>query len=143
MIIFKHCYPVSRISEDTGKPELDSSEKRLENYKIQYNALKEKMHQFPNNQFIVWTPAVCTKNKMTEDEAKRTNSFYKWIMQDWKEEGDNIHIWDFYNYETEGTLYLLDKNASSPDDPHPGKEFAARIAPIFCKFVIDVIESAN
>ena len=65
------------------------------------------MHEFPNNKFIVWTPAVCTKNKMTEDEAKRTNQFYKWMIDEWDEKGDNIFIWDFYKYETEGGFIFV------------------------------------
>jgi hypothetical protein len=95
VIIFKHCFPVSRISEDTGTPNIQSDEKRIENYKLQYNALKRKMHEFPNNKFIVWTPAACTKNNMTETEAKRTKQFYEWIINEWDEKGDNIFVWDF------------------------------------------------
>ena len=63
IIVFKHCFPTSRISQDTGTPDINSDEKKIENYKLQYNALKNKMHEFPNNKFIVWTPAVCTKNQ--------------------------------------------------------------------------------
>lgn len=143
VIIFKHCFPVSRISEDTGMPDIDSDEKKIENYKLQYNALKQKMHEFPNNKFIVWTPAVCTKNKMTEDQAKRTSQFYKWLIEEWNEKGDNIFIWDFYKYETEGGLYLSEKNADGPDNPHPNKEFSARVAPLFGRYIIDVIESST
>jgi hypothetical protein len=141
VIIFKHCFPVGRILEDTGNPDINSSEKRLENYKLQYIALKEKLHQFPNNKFILWTPAASVKKKISEEEALRTQSFYRWIMDEWNEEGDNIFIWDFYNYETEGTMYLLDKNAHSAENSHPGKEFAGRVAPLFGKYIIDVIES--
>jgi hypothetical protein len=140
-IIFKHCYPVSRISEDTGRPDIDSAEKTIENYKLQYNALKKKMHEFPDKVFIIWTPSVCTKNKITENEARRTRIFYEWMLQEWNEKGDNIFIWDFYKYETEGGLYLLDKNAVSPDNPHPNREFSARVAPLFGKYIIDSIES--
>jgi len=141
VIIFKHCFPVSRILEDTGSPDINSDEKRLENYKLQYIALKSKMHQFPDNKFIVWTPAVCTKTQMTEDQAERTKQFYNWMINEWDEKGDNIFIWDFYKYETEGGLYLQDKNASNPDNSHPGKEFAGKIIPLFCKYIIDVIGS--
>lgn len=49
--------------------------KSIENYKLQYNASKNKIHEFPDNKFIVWTPAVLTKNKLNEDEAKRTFEF--------------------------------------------------------------------
>jgi hypothetical protein len=143
IIIFKHCFPGSRILEDTGSPNIDSDEKRLENYKLQYNALKQKMHEFPNNKFIAFTPAVNTKNQMTEAEAKRTADFRSWMTEEWDEKGDNIFLWDLYKYETEGGLYLKDENASSPDDSHPNKKFAARVAPLFSKFIIDVIESGS
>ena len=141
VIIFKHCFPVSRIMEDTGYPNIDSDEKRIENYKLQYNALKNKMHEFQENKFIVWTPAVYTKNKFSEDEARRTQQFHKWMIEEWDEKGDNIFIWDFYKYETEGTLYLLDKNAYNPDNAHPNRKFSGTVAPLLSKFIIDVIES--
>ena len=142
VIIFKHCYPVSNIKEDTGYPDINSSEKRIENYKLHYNALKDKMRMFPENKFIVWTPAVNTRALMTEDEALRTKAFHDWMINEWDEKGDNIFIWDLYKHETEGGLWLADKNALSPDNSHPGREFSARIAPLFSKFIIDVIESA-
>jgi hypothetical protein len=141
VIVFKHCFPFSRIKEDTGIPDIDSDEKRIENYKLQYNALKNKMYEYPNTKFIVWTPAVCTKDEITEGEAKRTYQFYKWMIEEWKEKGDNIYIWDFYKYETEGGLYLSEKNAVSSNDSHPNRKFSSRVAPLFAKFIIDVLES--
>jgi hypothetical protein len=141
VIIFKHCFPVCRLKEDTGSPDINSDEKRIENYKLQYNALKRKMHDFPDNKFIVWTPAACVRTKMTGDEATRTQKFYRWMLDEWDEKGDNIFIWDFYKYETEGSLYLKDSNASGPDNSHPNKNFSGNIAPLFGKFIVDVIES--
>ena len=141
VIIFKHCFPVSRINPDTGTPDINSDVKSIENYKLQYDALKHKMHEFPDKKFIVWSPAANTKNKSQEDEAIRTREFYSWMINEWDEKGDNIFIWDFYNYETEGGLYLTDKNAHSPDNSHPGIEFSAKLAPLFGQFIIDVIES--
>lgn len=140
VIIFKHCYPVSKIMADTGIPDINSEEKRIENYKLQYNALKNKLHQFPDNKFIVWTPAVFIRNQLTEDEAKRTQEFQKWMIEEWDETGDNIFIWDFYSYETEGGLYLLDKYSAGPSNSHPNTEFSGKVAPLFCRFIIDVID---
>ncbi len=140
IIIFKHCYPVSKIMEDIGNPDINSEEKRVENYKLQYIALKNKMHEFPNNKFILWTPAVHVKSLLTEDEARRTNEFYNWILDEWDEKGDNIYIWDFYKYETDGGFYFKDEYSSSATNSHPGKDFSARLAPIFSKFIIDVGE---
>jgi len=143
VIIFKHCYPVSKILEDNGIPDIDSDIRRLENYKLQYNALKRKMYEFPNNKFIVWSPAVLIKNQLHEDEARRTYEFYKWITEEWDQKGDNIFLWDFYKYETEGGIYLLDKYASGPSNSHPNRDFSARVAPLFCKFIIDVINGIH
>lgn len=141
VIIFKHCFPVSRISEDTGSPDIDSEVKSIENYKAQYHELKTKMHEFPENKFIVWTPAANTKNGMTEDEAIRTRQFYDWMISEWDDKGDNIFIWDFYKYETEGGLYLAETNAYSPDNSHPNREFSASAASLFSQFIVDVITS--
>ncbi len=141
VIVLKHCFPVSRIVPDTGSPDINSDIKSIENYKLQYEALKKKMLEFPKNKFIVWTPAANTRLKSKEDEALRTREFYNWMVNEWDKKGDNIFIWDFYKYETDGGLYLTDSNAHSPDNSHPSVEFSARLAPLFGKFIIDVIES--
>jgi hypothetical protein len=138
IIIFKHCYPLSKIQEDTGMPDINSEARSIENYKLQYLALRDKMHEFQNNKFIVWTPAVHVKNNITQEEAERTRTFYNWIINEWDEKGDNIFIWDFYKLETEGGLYFPDKNATSVTDSHPNKIFASRVAPLFGQFIIDV-----
>ncbi len=140
VIIFKHCYPVSKILPDTGVPDINSYQKRLENYKLQYDALKKKIHEFGNTKFIVWTPAVHVRSHISEDEALRTLEFHDWVVNEWDEKGDNIFVWDFYKYETEGELYLPERHAFSENNSHPVKQFAAGVAPKFSKFVIDVIE---
>lgn len=140
VIVFKHCFPVGRILEDTGIPDVNSEEKRLENYKAQYNALKKKMQSFPATKFIIWTPPALLKDKTTPGQALRTYEFYTWMLDKWDEPGDNIYIWDLYKHQTEGGLYLLEKNAAGPGDSHPGRAFAEKMAPLFSRFIIDVIE---
>lgn len=139
VIIFKHCFPVGRIMKDTGIPDINSDEKRLENYKLQYKAIKEKLHSFPATKFILWTPPAMLESKSQHDQALRTYEFNSWILDEWNEKDDNIFIWDFYNYETEGGLYLRNEYASAPDDNHPGRKFSLKVAPLFSKFVIDTI----
>lgn len=143
IVIFKHCYPVSNIDEDTGAPNIDSERKSLENYILQYQALKTKMHEFSSTKFIIWTPAVQVKNNITTEEAQRTKQFVDWIKNKWDEPGDNIFVWDFYQLETEGGLYMADRNAAGPSDSHPTVEFAARVAPLFAQFIIDVAEGIH
>lgn len=139
MIIFKHCFPVSNILPDTGEPDIDSDKKTIENYKLQYQALKVKMHEFPQVKFILWTPAVNVKGKISMEEAERTKDFYSWVMNTWNEKDDNIFLWDFYNYETAGSLYLHEKYAMGANDSHPNKEFSSKVAKLLGKFIVDVL----
>jgi len=140
VIIWKHCYPVSDIIEDTGNPDINSEVRSIENYKLHYNALKEKMHQFADNKFIVWTGATRVKNATNEENAKRSKLFFDWVRNEWDEPGDNIFIWDFYGLETEGELYLKDTYSLGLEDSHPNESFAKRIAPLFCQRIVNVIE---
>ena len=141
MIIFKHCFPVSWMEEDSGNPDINSPVKSLENYKVQYGALKEKMHEFPNTKFLVWTAAALTTMKTTEESANLALEFTNWVRDEWDTNGDNIYLWDLNELQTEGGLYLLDKYARKKSDSHPGKKFAGDVAPLFCDRIIDVIEN--
>lgn len=140
LIIFKHCYPVSNIEEDIINPDINSSEKRLENYKLQYLALKKKLNEFPNTKFLIWTGAAQVKSNSTQEQALRAKSFVDWVKNDWDTSMDNIFLWDFYELETEGGLFLKDENANNINDSHPGKSFAKKVAPLFCQRIIDVIQ---
>jgi hypothetical protein len=139
VIIWKHCYPVGNILPDTGTADVDSSEKRLENYKLQYAELKKKMRSFADTQFIVWTGAALTEATTSPEEAQRTREFFDWVKAEWDEPGDNIFLWDFYALETEGGAYLKPEYARGPDNSHPTPEFGERVAPLFGQRIVDVI----
>ena len=140
VIIFKHCFPVSAIIED-GKPDIDSPVKTLANYKLQYEALKKKLHEYPDTKFILWTGAALTEKATKPDRTERAREFFNWVKNEWDEPGDNIYIWDFYELETEGGLYLKNEYAASLTNSHPNKEFSAKVAPLFCQRVVDVIKN--
>lgn len=140
-IIFKHCFPVSMIQEDIGNPDINSRERRIENYKLQYRALKEKLLEFPNTKFLVWTGAALVKSKTNEAQAKLTKEFFNWVRNVWDTENDNIFLWDFYELETEGGLYLKDEYAVNSGNSHPSEKFAGRVAPLFCQRIVDIIET--
>jgi len=140
LIILKHCYPVSNIEEDINKPDINSPEKRIENYKLQYLALKQKLHEFPNTKFLIWTGAVQVESNTTKEQAQRAKEFFDWVRNEWDTPNDNIFIWDFYGLETEGTLYLKNEYAVNPDDSHPNQSFAKRVSLLFCERIVEVIE---
>jgi hypothetical protein len=141
VIIFKHCYPVSILSSDSTKIDINSTEKTIENYKLQYNALKQKLLQFPHTKFILWTGPVMVQSQLSESNAQLTRSFFDWVRATWDTENDNIFLWDFYELETEGGMYLKPEYATSPTNSHPNKDFAQKVVPYFCQRIVDVIEN--
>ncbi len=140
IIIWKHCFPVTYISEDMGEPNINSDEKRIENYKLHYEALKSKMNQFNSKKFIVWTGAAQVRGAIGDESARLARSFFHWVRDEWDQPNDNIFLWDFYELETEGGLYFKDEYAMSEKDSHPNKSFSERVAPLFCQRIVDVIE---
>ncbi len=143
VIVFKHCFPVSAIDVDSGTADVASESKQLQNYYLQYNAIKTKMHEFPNTRFIVWTGAALKMADTNPDSAQRARTFFSWVRDTWDAPGDNIYVWDFWTLETggENELYLLDANADSLlNDSHPNVAFAAAVAPYFANRLVDVIE---
>ena len=141
MIIFKHCFPVGNIIESADSATANWAEKTLQNYKAQYLALKEKLIQFPETKFLVWTAAALVELQTTPEEANRTREFVDWVTNDWDTDGDNIFLWDFHSLETEGELYLKPDFAEGKNDSHPNGSFANKVAPLFCQRIVDVIET--
>lgn len=140
VIIFKHCFPVSKIQADLDSADINSEIKTISNYKLQYLALREKLHKFPETKFILFTGAAQVKSNITEDEAKRAREFFAWVTDNWDIPNDNIYIFDFFRLQTEGGLYFRDDFAVSPNDPHPNNQFAARVVKLLFNRIIDIVE---
>ena len=140
VIIFKHCFPVSAVGEDTGEADVSSDRKSIENYKLQYEALKAKLHEFPDTRFIVWTGALLAEDDSDPDSGRRAAEFFKWVTEQWDEPGDNIFIWDFAAVEGEGGLFLKEEYQAGPGDSHPNGDFSKMAAPLFARRIVDVIE---
>ncbi len=140
VIVFKHCYPISNVKPDDGSPSVSSSKQSLANYKLQYEALKVRMHQFPQTRFIVWTGPALTQGVTNPEDAERARQFATWVRATWDEKGDNIFVWDFRELETNGGLYLPPENALDPMEPYPTKALAAKVAPLLGRRIVDVME---
>ena len=141
VIIFKHCFPASNILADLDSPDINSDIKTLSNYKLQYSALRDKLHEFPDTKFILFTGAAQVKSLISEDEALRAKEFFGWVTDQWDLPGDNIFIWDLYSLQTEGGLYFKDEYAASPQDSHPNDKFAGRVVKHLFNRIIDIIDN--
>ena len=138
VIVFKHCFPVSGIKANTGSASVSSSRKSIENYQLQYDAIKGELIKYPSKKFIVWTGAALREQDTNADDAGRARSFFNWVKTSWDTKGDNIFVWDFFALETNNGMYLAPANATG--DSHPNSDFAGRVAPLFVKRLVDVIE---
>jgi hypothetical protein len=141
VIILKHCFPVSNILADDNITAIDSEKKTIANYKLQYNALKNKLQDFSETKFILFTGAVQTKNNISNEEAIRMREFVRWVKEEWDAPNDNIYLWDLYQLQTEGGLYFKDEYAVSHNDSHPNSDFASKIVKLLSSRIIDVIEN--
>ncbi|MBI1751996.1 MAG: hypothetical protein HY014_06085 [Acidobacteria bacterium] len=140
VIVFKHCFPISRIEPEDGNPDVASPKQTLANYKLQYEALRARIRQFPRTRFILWTGPALTESGTNPAEADRARQFAAWVKETWDEKGDNLFIWDFRELETQGGLFLRPENAHGPNNAHPAKAFAAKAAPLLGQRIVDVIE---
>lgn len=146
LIVFKHCFPVSLVEADSGSPDVSSDTRSLENYRLQYQALKTKLRSFPDKRFLVWTGAALTETALVQDyggslaHAARAREFFTWVKDEWDEPGDNIFVFDFFELETEGGDTFIEAYAEDPTDPHPNQAFAETVAPRFGRRVVDVLE---
>lgn len=141
VIMFKHCFPVSDIQPDPDAPDINSDIKTLSNYKLQYLSLRDKMYEFPETKFIIWTGAALVESVTSEEKALRAKEFFEWVMNEWDLPGDNIYIWDLYSLQTEGGLYLNPEYAVSNRDSHPNEEFSEKVVKLLFNRVIDIINN--
>jgi hypothetical protein len=141
VIIFKHCFPVCNIKPDQDSADINSYLQTISNYKLQYSALRDKLHSFPGTKFILFTGAAQVKSNLKEDEALRAKEFFSWVKDEWDLPGDNIFIFDIYGMETEGGLYLKNEYAVSPNDSHPNGKFTGRAVRLLFNRITDVIET--
>jgi len=141
VIIFKHCFPVSNIKPDLDTPNIYSDIKTVSNYKLHYLALREKLLEFPNTKFILFTGATQVKANITEESALAANTFFDWVKNEWDLPEDNIYLWDLHALQTEGGLYFKDEFAMSANNSHPNVLFAERVVHLLFNRIIDVIET--
>ncbi|MCP4105944.1 MAG: hypothetical protein GY749_10470 [Desulfobacteraceae bacterium] len=157
VIIFKHCYPGADILADTGSPSISSERKSLENYKLQYRALRDMADRYPNNIFIFWTLAPKHRLATNSGNASRAKQFVDWVKNDFlTEDGQthpNIFLFDFWgivaeqnpspaNGEVNCLKYEYEKSHTSSDS-HPNLLANQTAGPLFAQYIVDSIEQFN
>ncbi|MBU1012611.1 MAG: hypothetical protein KKG99_06375 [Bacteroidetes bacterium] len=151
VIIFKHCYPGSDVEADTGNPDVSSNIKSIENYKLQYRALRRQFEKYPDTLFILWTLAPRHRLRTTQEHAARAKLFVDWVNNEFLSEGDtdhlNIYIFDFWGLVAEknvssrqvNTLKYEYERSHTDKDSHPNDLANEKVGPLFAKFIVDSV----
>ena len=157
LVIFKHCFPGAEIDPDTGKPNIASNRKSLENYKLQYRALRTLMDEMPDKKFMVLTLVPLHRLSVSAECAMRANEFVNWVKKQWlTEDGrkhSNIFIFDFFSLAAEmnenpakGKQFCLKYDYESnhtSDDSHPNTLAYQTIGPAFAQAVVKALSTNN
>ena len=140
VVVFKHCFSVSRIREEAGPASAASDAKTLGNYKLQYEALKARLHQFPGTRFVLWTGPALDRGSTDPAQARRARAFFDWVRETWDEKGDNIFLWDFWALSADDDGMLAPGRSVAPGNSHPSAPFARSVAPLLARRIVDVVE---
>ncbi len=153
LVIYKHCYPGAGIQADGGSPDLNSSTKSLENYKLQYRALRDMMDGMPDTKFMIWTLVPLHRLATNADNAARAHEFVEWVKYDFLTEDDkehsNIYIFDFFGAVAElnespenGQQYCLKydfEKSHDNNDSHPNLAANKYVGPLFARAVVNAL----
>jgi hypothetical protein len=157
LIILKHCYPGAAIAEPDGNPDITSSKKTFENYKLQYRALRDKMDNMTSTKFMFWTLAPLHRLATTPEQAQRANEFVEWVKNDFLTEDDkehpNIYIFDFFGLVAEqsatpdtGIQYCLKfdfEGSHTNKDSHPNGDANEYAGPFFARAIVNALADTN
>ncbi len=157
IIIFKHCFPGANVLPDIPNPSASSEVKCLANYKLQYRALRDKMSNFPNKKFVIWTLAPLHRLATNEERAARAREFVNWVKNEWRtedgEDHSNIYIFDFFNIVAEsnpnppnGQLNCLKyeyEKSHTGSDSHPNQLANEVAGEAFADFLINNVYSST
>lgn len=153
LIIIKHCFPGAAIKADTGNPDIASQTRTLENYKLQYRALRGLFDSYPATKFMVWTLAPLHRLATNAGDAARAKEFVEWVKTEWLSEDakshSNIYIFDFFELAAESTPSPIHGQVNclkyeyelkhDNHDSHPNPIANTAIAPYFAKAIVDVL----
>lgn len=131
IIAFKNCFPTTHITSDA----------QLQKDMEYYRSIRKSLSDYPNKKFIILTPPPVRKEVTTIENARRAKMLVTWLIsKDFLEDSKNIYVFDFFTLlaDLDGLL-KQEYTPLMPIDSHPNRKANKTIAPIFAKFVFDVV----
>lgn len=130
VVIFKNCYPTTKIVSD----------KQLESYKKYYISIRNSISCYPDRLFIAFTPPPVRREVTTSENATRARKLVAFMTSD-EFVHKNMKIFDFFDLLADSSgnnANMLKRTYTSPIpvDSHPNKRANREIGPKFVEFII-------
>ena len=128
MIVFKNCFPTTRIASD----------KQLAEDIQYYTTIRNSLMKYPNKQFILMTPPPSRRETTNAANAKRAMKLATFLTsQGFQKKASNIHVFDYFSKlsDSDGML-KKEYERLLPWDSHPNRKANLSISPIFAAYVV-------
>lgn len=128
-IIFKNCYPTTRITSDN----------QLEEDKEYFKKIKDCIDKYSTKKFIYITPPPARKNTTNQQNARRAKSLITWLTsKEYNQEPTNLHIFDMFSLLSDNNGYLKKcYERPFPWDSHPNRKANETISPILARYIVE------
>jgi type IX secretion system substrate protein len=146
IVMIKSCYPSSSLTGVGSEADLSSPTiKSLWNYKHHWMSFIEKMADYPDNFFVIWTNAPLVAAATNDNAANLSHQFSYWAKNILAEGLDpdfgafpaNVLVFDYFHL-TAGTDYKLKPSyAASSSDSHPNGTATDAVAPVMVAEIFD------
>lgn len=138
MIIFKSCFPVTKITSD----------KMLEDYKHYYEEMKSVFANHPEKTFLALTP-LPLRSELTKPEfASRAKTFANWLVNEFPKNSNTTFALDIFDLLSESEVDSKFENTlkreyckTLPFDSHPNKSGSKIAGEAIVEKVINIINS--
>jgi len=134
-IIFKNCFPTTKIESD----------EQLEEIIEYYKKVKTGVERFPEKTFVVFTPPPVRAEVTKPESAKRARKLADWMNStEFISTSSNLKVFDFYSLLAD----LKGENANMLRrdyvpliylDSHPNRKANQQIAPMFVEFINNLL----
>ena len=135
-IIFKSCFPTTRISSDH----------QLKAYQTYYHIIRDTIDKYPNKLFIPMTPPPLRASMTNSEMADRARQYANWLMsEEYHQNRANLIPFNYFDMlatpsnSKEPNVLRLEFCALFPFDSHPNAVAHRTIAPKYVDFIVGAI----
>ena len=131
VILFKNCYPTSKIESDD----------QLQSYKRYYEEIRNNIGRFKNKKFILLPFPPLRKELTTFDNANRAKQLNIWInSNDFLKGNENLKVFDLFGILSNDNGFLKrEYRRFIPLDSHPNKRANIAIAKLLVDYLCSIV----